>query len=276
MGHGNGGSRLRTGERLRSLRRHVGVSRAEAARRTGVSRLQLAAYERGARPVPETVVASLARAYGVSPGEVVPSRSHSKLRLADGELTAGDVSRPLPTDASPEEVLDRYLDLIRELRGAGESDDLTLRGADLAALAEWLGGTPKEIERRLVELIHCTQEEARAIRRALLRRRLVVPAAGFVLGMGGLGSAAALNTDVNTAPAVADTERARTVDLGGGADQLTPPERAPAPPAEQVAPSAEPPTSPPANSGGESVTRSGSGEGGDWAEVIPPVVIAPE
>lgn len=270
MAQGNGTSRLPTGERLRSLREHLGISRGEAASRAGVSRLQLAAYERGMRSVPESVVACLARAYGVNPGEVVPSRTQSKLRVDDSALVAGDTSRRLPSDATPEEVLDHYIGFIRDLRGANEMDDLPLRDGDLDALATALGGTPREIERRLVELIHCTKDEARAIRRALLRRRLVVPAAGFVLGMGGLGSAAALADDVTPSSVVTnDAERARTIEL-----ELEPP----APPAVEAAPAVAEPAPPPqpTNNAGEPITRSGSGENGDWADVIPPVVISPD
>lgn len=251
---------IRTGERLRSLREHHGISRKEAARRAGISRHTLAAYERG-RPVPEAVAACLARSYGISPGELVPSRSPSRLEVRDGSLVAGEARRSLPPQASPDDVLDHYLGLIRDVRGATESDDLPLRDADLDALADFLGGTPKAIERRLVELIQCSKEEARALQRAILRRRLVAPAAGFILGIGGLGSATALKADA-PAHSIESEERARTVDL------------APAPPAAD--PADPPPPSGDTNRDGEPITRSGSGEGTDWAEVIDPVVITPD
>lgn len=285
MAQGNGVTRLRTGERLRSLREHLGIGRGEASRRAGISRFQLAAYERGMVAVPDDVVACLARAYGVSAGEVVPSRSHTRLRVADGALVAGETAHPLPADATPEEVLDHYLGFIREMRGARNLDELPLRDADLDTLAEALGGTPKEIERRLVELIHCTRDEARTIRRALLRRRLVVPVAGFALGVGGLGSAAALKDGAGpTAMITDDAETARTVELDVESPAAPPepvepvaaPGPAPEPAPEPVAEPAPPPPPEATNDAGEPITRSGSGENGDWAEVIPPVLITPD
>lgn len=273
MTEGNGMSKLRTGERLRALRERRGISRAEAARNCGISRLQLMAYERGGRDVPDSVVAMLARLYGVSSGEVVPSRSPSRLHVGDDALVAGDNHYPLPADATPEEVLDHYLDFIRELRGSPNLDNLPLRDADLDALATALGDTPKQIEQRLIELIHCSKSEAHAIRMALLRKRLVVPAAGFVLGMGGMGSAAALK---DQAPKTVITDEAETVERIELQVQAPAPvagERSTPPPAEEPSPQVDEPAEEPTNSAGEPITRSGTGENGDWAEVIPPLVI---
>ena len=272
MTEGKAMSKLHTGERLRAARERLAISRAEAAENAGISRFELRAYEHGRRDVPESVVACLSRLYGVTPGEVVPSRSPSRLHVSDAALVAGESQHALPENATPKQVLDHYLDFIRELRGSPDRDGLPLRDADLEVLASALGDSPKQIERRLVELIHCSKEEAREIRRALLRRRLVVPAAGFLLGILGMGSAAALKAETAGAVISDKAETVQSVQLEV---------EVPMAPADEPALSADEPVHEPApeqttNSAGEPITRSGTGENGDWAEVIPPLVVSSE
>jgi hypothetical protein len=63
------------------------------------------------------------------------------------------------------------------------------------SLADALGATPDAIETRLVELMHVTRDEAAVIRAAMIRRRLVVPAAGIALGAGVLAGSMKLVDD---------------------------------------------------------------------------------
>lgn len=196
-------------------------------------------------------------------------RTETALAVDSGAITAGSARREIPRDATPDQVLDHYVEFIRELRGAGKLAQLSLREEDLDALASALGDTPREIERRLVELIECSRSEARRLRRAILKRQLVVPVAGFALGIGGLGSATALN-GVSPLPQAAVTEddraSARTIDL-----EYDAPAPEPAPPAASAPTPAPAPAPAPTNRAGETITRSGSGD--DWAEVIDPLVI---
>lgn len=187
-------------------------------------------------------------------------RHETCLRVTGDALIAGACERPLPADATPEDVLGHYLEFIRTLRNADHLDDVPIRDDDVDALAEALGGTPAEIERRLVELIDCTKRQARAIRKALFRRRLAVPAAGFMFSVSGLGAAVTLK-DAEP-PVVAEAEP-QVLDISGGYVRPDSPE----PPAvEAPAPAAE----------DDAITRSGTGVGGDWAEIIDPMVITPE
>lgn len=198
-------------------------------------------------------------------------RESTRLEVADGALVAGDAVRPLPADATPDEVLDHYIAFIRDMRGVAKLADLPLRDADLDALASALGGTPREIERRLIELIQCSRREARELRRVILRRQLVVPVAGMALGIGGIGSAAAmsdLTPAASTGGSSNESHPARVIELEYDAPAEAPAED-PAPP-----PVLEAPAPAPTNNAGEPITRSGSGD--DWAEVIAPVTITPD
>lgn len=295
----------RAGVRLRETRERLRLSRREVSRRTGVGVLALARYERGRR-VPDSVLATLARAYGVAPGEVVPSRSRSRLEVHDGEIAAGPASRPLPEDADEVAVLHEYLDLVRELRGLDPRDELPIRDADLPELAAVVGDRPQEIEDRLMALVSCTREEAQAIRRALVTRRLIAPAAGFVIGVSGLTPA--LAQDGAGPSTTAPTGAAPTAEIAPGPSGSPgpPPPTTAAPTTSTTAPSdaspvpepdPEPPAPDPApghrggdeghsgseeHRGGEGHGEDGDGSsdrapdepsGEDWAEIGEAVVI---
>lgn len=262
--NGSADMRRRTGQRLRAVRERLGLTKSEAARRVGLTRRELGAYEKGRWRVPETTMARLAHAYGMSTGEVVPTRSASRLEIDADHVAAGETERRIPDDATPDEVLGEYLDLVRELRGLGENDELPLRDADLAVLAEALGGTPERIETRLVELIDCTRDEARAIRRTLMKRRLVAPAAGFLLGVGGIAPAV-VDADAHAPPTADLVDATQTVSEDEVLDAADEP--APPPPAEEPA---DEPTDEPADE------SSDEPRGDDWAEIIEPLVIERE
>lgn len=251
MRNGSADRQRRTGERLRAARERLGLSRGKAARRAGLGRRELAAYEKGRWRVPETTMARLAHTYGIPTGEVVPSRGHSTVQVDADRVSAGGNSRRLPPDPTPDDVLAEYLGLVRQLRGLEAADEMELRDRDLAALASALGDKPEEIEDRLVELVHCTREEARVIRRELLKHRLVAPAAGFFLGVGGLGAAAA-----DADPSDAQTVEPQAVEFRA-VDETAAESHA----VEEIA--AEEPDD-------QAVVEEPDD---DWAELIPPLVI---
>jgi hypothetical protein len=83
-----------------------------------------------------------------------------------------------PTD----EVLRSYLRVVYEMRDSKPGSRIPLRDRDLDALATALGSDPEFVETRLVELMDVTREEAAALRVALIRRRVLLPAASIALG----------------------------------------------------------------------------------------------
>jgi hypothetical protein len=97
----------------------------------------------------------------------------------EGCLYVGDTSEELPAQPSPQLVLGRYLALVQLLRAWSPGQPLPLRTDDLAVLGESLGLAPSTVERQLLDLLergHSVEGLAR------LRRRLVIPAAGFLVG----------------------------------------------------------------------------------------------
>jgi transcriptional regulator with XRE-family HTH domain len=171
-----GPSPREVGRTLRQVRKQQGLSRTVVARSAGLTRRELAAYERGRVEVPESDLWCLAGSCGVEVGELLPARE--PLRIS-GDLSAigvGDTVRRLRPSGEPDGVVREYLAMIYELRNLPAGSRIPLRQPDLVALADALGGTPEAIERRLVELIGASPNEAARLR-AMILPPLSLPAA---------------------------------------------------------------------------------------------------
>lgn len=179
----------RVGERLVQARRNAGLGRWRAARTARVARTSLARIERGRMQPPDGTLIALCRAYDVTLTWLIPERSGNEVRVGAGLIEVAGRSRVLGgsggvgdgDDAAVGAVLASYLAIVRELRGVAAGGVVSLRDEDLVALARALGDTPSEIEARLVDLMKLSRDEARAVRRELLKRRVAVPAAGLLL-----------------------------------------------------------------------------------------------
>lgn len=242
------------GEHLRELRERRGLSRRGVARSIGVRWTSVASWERGRHRVPASTAPDLARVYDVEVDALRPPRRPSPIRVTPDAVSVGDVRRPLEGEPDVESVLERYLDAVYALRGLRRADDLPLRDEDVEMLATELGDDPEEIERRLMQLVRCTREEAHAVRKALLRRRVLIPAAGLALGVGGL------------TPALAQS--------GGGDDKPSTTSTTVAPAAiEEVVETSETsvPEAPATTTTVAVVPDGSSDRGDDWAEVDDPV-----
>lgn len=158
------------GRQLRHVRRKQGLSRSEVARSAGLTRRELAAYERGRAEVPESDLWCLAGSCGVDVGELLPNRPPVKVSSDLSLLAIGDSIRYLRNPVDDDEMLREYLAMIYELRNLPPGSRIPLRERDLMALADALGGSPEKIEARLVELIGMSQEEAARL------RAIIVPA----------------------------------------------------------------------------------------------------
>jgi transcriptional regulator with XRE-family HTH domain len=157
-----------TGRHLRQVRRKQGLSRSEVARSAGLTRRELAAYERGRIVIPESDLWCLAGSCGVDVNELLPGREPLKVGSGLSSLAMGDSIRRLRDPAPPDGLLREYLSMVYELRNLPPGSRVPLREPDLVALAEALGGTPGAIEARLVELIGASQEEAARLRAMIL------------------------------------------------------------------------------------------------------------
>ena len=172
----------RVAQRLVDARRRAGITRRRASRQTGVARSNLVRIEKGRMRPPDGTLIALCRSYGVTLTWLIPERSGNLVRVTPESIEVAGRSRVLGgEDPDVDVVLRSYLSLVRELRGAANGSVVHLRDEDLAALAQALGDTPSEIEARLVDLMMLSRDEARIIRRELVKRRVGAPAAGLLL-----------------------------------------------------------------------------------------------
>ena len=164
------------GRNLRHVRKQQGLSRGAAARSAGLTRRELAQYERGKVEVPESDLWCLAGSCGVDVSELLPRREPLRVSPDLSTISTGDTIRHLRGPAEPDGLLREYLAMIYELRNLPPGSPVPLRQPDLTALADALGGTPDTIERRLVELIGASPEEAARLR-AMILPPLALPSA---------------------------------------------------------------------------------------------------
>ncbi len=169
----------------------------------------------------------LAGEYGCDPSQLLPERPSASVILEPRRVCVGGASKALRSDdPHPDEVLRGYLGLLYEIRSTKPGTEIPLRDKDLEALADALGGSADAIETRLIELMDVTRDEAAAIRATLLRRRLIVPAAGLVLGAGlftgiskqldhQISGSGATPTSVHAAPTNGDEVRVSTAAFVG-------------------------------------------------------------
>ena len=141
----------RLGLLLAEARTRQGLGLSEVAERIGsdLDATQLMALESGALEVDRSVIEELSRAYGVEPDTLVPPRSALIIDLNEGYLRAGPDIALLTDGAGRDAVLDRYLDMVWELRSVQPGTIVPLRGADIAALSAQLGADPEVLESQL-------------------------------------------------------------------------------------------------------------------------------
>ena len=156
------------GRQLRHVRRKQGLSRSEVARSAGLTRRELAAYERGRAEVPESDLWCLAGSCGVDVSELLPNRAPVKVSSDLSLLAIGDSIRYLRDPVDDDEMLREYLSMIYELRNLPPGSRIPLRERDLMSLADALGGSPERIEARLIGLIGMSHQEAAQLRAMIL------------------------------------------------------------------------------------------------------------
>jgi transcriptional regulator with XRE-family HTH domain len=220
---------------LRAARRRRGFTRKDVAAMAGVRKARLRAYERGEEAIPPEVCARLAECYGESLTAHVPLRAGSG--AADGRLILGPDELAL-AGASPDGVLEAYAEILRRVRRAKPGEPVPLRAADIAALSAALETDTDTVEARLAAILGCSREEAHALHRELLRRRVVLPVAGLAAGVAALAG-------VHAAQAAPGDDR-RVGPAPAAPTATAPPTTAPAPAAPAPGPVAAPATTVPA------------------------------
>lgn len=171
----------RLGALLSDRREMYGYSIADMARRSmgRFSPTDLEAIEAGTVALDDVTVEALGLLYEFN--STPPTQQRSKLIIADDE----DLPIPIGPDSFGDElresVLRRYVALLYLLRNETVGERLALRVEDVAVLASAFGLTPREISDELERVM---QEDAVTVEEMAdrMRRRLVVPAAGLLVG----------------------------------------------------------------------------------------------
>jgi hypothetical protein len=185
----------RLGEIMRASRKRKGWKRKHVAELLDISARRLRAYEEGTQRIPGDVCERLVDLYGDHVASNVSRREVP--RIDGGWLVVGDEHHALP-GVTVADVVSQYADVLQRVRHASPGEAVPLRAADLAALSVALDTDTETIERRIMDALGCTREEARVLHRELLRRRVVLPVAGLAMGIvafAGLQAAAAENSD---------------------------------------------------------------------------------
>jgi len=151
------------GSRIHDARVSAGLTVRQLARRSGVSRRKLTAIEAGRQVVSAGEYEALAAACDVHPNQPLTSGNGFKPVRSDPDRSGGVCGEPA-LDA----LLREYISMVVELRNTTVEQLKSLRAEDLDELALALGGTPDIIEARIVELLHTTPNETRAVRAAIL------------------------------------------------------------------------------------------------------------
>ena len=166
-----------------------------------------------------------------SPFGVAPMRTPVLFDPGTSGLRIGEHERRVADPSEPSQVCAAYLSLLYAVRRAQPGEQLALRSADLEALRLLVGDDPETLEQRLIGLMGCSPQEARALGTLLLRSRRVTATLGIAAGLS-LGTLGVVSQVADEEPVAAP--RAST------AAPMTAPITEPAPAAPFVGPVAAP------------------------------------
>lgn len=149
----------------------------------------LSRIERGVIDLTDPELALVAELYHVGTVEVIPSRSRLVVDREEGVIEVPEAGRRARLDprADRDEVLARYLALVYSMRGALPGTALSIRADDLEVLGRSLEVASEIVAADLDRLM--AEPNGLADRRhRLLRRRVLVPAAGVLVAVVGAAS----------------------------------------------------------------------------------------
>ncbi len=143
----------RFGKLMQRHRRDRGEGLRSLARRRGLTSNDLRAFERGERSLDPFLVERLCDLYGIPMEEVAADHDPLIIDLESGELRVGAESIAIPDTDDPTPALERYLGMIKRLRGKPMTNPATLRRDDTSVLAEALELDVEEVAALLHDLI---------------------------------------------------------------------------------------------------------------------------
>jgi transcriptional regulator with XRE-family HTH domain len=189
----------RLGVVLRRAREQRGLTHAEVSARAGAvfTEATLRAVEDGDARFDAVGVDAVAGALDVEVRELVPARADLVIDLDRGTIAAGEGSRSVGGDS--DEILAQYLALVYTLRDMEPGTPTPLREVDLAVLSRALQLDTDAVKTKLVTLM----VEPPAIvsaRTRLLRRKVIIPAAGILVGATAVGALVFILNDGSPEP----------------------------------------------------------------------------
>ena len=120
------------------------------------------------------------------------------LIITPGQLLSGSLRVPY-RDGDDESLLRSYLVFVREMRGERHARSVTLRSADIAAIADHLDTSDDVVLGRLLDLMGVTRAQRKLLLAMLAAGALTIVATGSIPG--------AAITDIGNADTQAPTER---------------------------------------------------------------------
>jgi len=179
----------------------------------------LAAIEDGRLRLEREELEMLSEIYRVRSGELIPDRGELVIDLESGTLAAGVHQRRLSgTVTDPDEVLVQYLSLVYAMREVEPGEPVPLRELDLDVLATALEDSASSLEGQLTALMSNPDDRV-GQRTRRLRRRLVVPAAGILVGATAVGVLVLIQSGDEAQPVPdVDIGDAIVVERGGEAE----------------------------------------------------------
>jgi hypothetical protein len=196
---------VRLGRILHDARQAHGETLPELVRRSGLAYDEswFADLEAGRVLLDEALVRWAGALYGVSSSEIVPARSQLVIDLDEGMISAGGRATALASTGeagSVDAVLANYLALVYLLRDLPPGTPIPLREVDLTVLSQALQRDRRDLRTSLGRLISA-DGAALARRSESLRRRLIVPVAGILVGLTAVGGLLLVRTNGSEAHA---------------------------------------------------------------------------
>jgi hypothetical protein len=107
------------------------------------------------------------------------TRERTPLVITAGDLVVGPVHAPY-RNSDPQSLLHNYLVLVRQLRGQEREPRLTLRSADITAIADHLGQSETDVLGDLLDLMGATRAQRKALFALFAAGALTIIATGSV------------------------------------------------------------------------------------------------
>lgn len=169
--------------------------------------------EAGHRDLNDADVEFLSSLYDVHVGQLLANRSQLVIDLDRRTLKSGEHERRLPkAKAGKDALLSSYLATVYEMRKIAPGRAIPLRVDDLTVLGTALDADPEMIRADLVALME-RPDELVTKRIGLLRKSVIVPAAGVLIGATAIGLVVLVQGWGDPAPTSRPAPTAETVSV---------------------------------------------------------------